>query len=89
MELDKIEIDANQEIVITLGNLGDIIKGLSHISAGMEKIEGKITNEESRDILLSLVATFVSVAKLFPKKQKNQIFADMKEMLGIDLLGKI
>lgn len=82
--MKKIEIDGSEEIVITVGNLLDIMDGLAKISKGMIKIEKKIDKKESREILIPMVATLCMIARLFPKDSRNEIFGELKKLTGFD-----
>lgn len=83
--MDKIEVDSSQEIIITVGDLLIMVDGLAHISSGISEITDKISEEEARNITIPMIATFASVVKLFPRKQKKQIFSELKKVIGVDL----
>lgn len=83
--MNKIKVDSNQEIIITVGDLLMMVDGLAHISSGISEITNKISEKEARNIAIPMIATFASVAKLFPRKQKKQIFSELKKVIGVDL----
>lgn len=65
--MEKLDIDLDQEIVITCGDLIEIIQGIGLISKDLSDIQSKITPEEDHKLLVKTMALFVVVAKLFPK----------------------
>ena len=82
--MDKIEVDPNQEIIITVGDLLTLIDGMAHLSKEISNVLDKITENEARKITVPMIATFVCISDLFPREQKKQIFAGLKDIVGID-----
>lgn len=85
--MEKAHIDLDQEIVITCGDLIEIIQGIGLISEDLNDIQSKITSEENHKLLVKTMALFVAVARLFPEMQKKEIFELLKEEIGVDLIG--
>ena len=87
--MDKLNINPNEEIIITLGNLLDLIDGLAIMSKDMMKIQDKIEPEENQQLLIEAIAIFVAIARLFPSEQKKTIFELLKDEVGIDLTASV
>ena len=83
--MDKLDINPDQEIIITLGDLINLFEGVSLISQDMEKVQNKLTEEENRGLLVKLMAMFVALARLFPKEQKKRLFELLRDQVGVDL----
>ena len=83
--MEKINIDPDTELVVTVHNLLNIIEGLSKISNSLEKISDKIPEKDGKELMLSVIATFVCIIQMFPDKERNGILELMNRDLGIDL----
>lgn len=83
--MEKVNIDLDQEIVITCRNLTDLFEGLGLISKDLNDIQSKITPEENHKLLVKTMALFVAIARLFPQTQKKEIFELLKQEVGVDL----
>lgn len=83
--MKNTNFDPNKETIITVDNLLNVIEGMSKICEIMTKIEGKISEKESKDLMLALVATFICVAQMFPREEQEMIIDMMDKDLGINL----
>lgn len=83
--MEKVNIDLDQEIVITCGDLVNLIEGLALISEDLSDVQSKMTSKENHKLLVKTMALFVAVARLFPKMQKKEIFELLKREVGVDL----
>ena len=83
--MEKIDIDPDTELVVTVHNLLNVIEGLSKISKSMEKMVDKMPEKDSKELMLAVIATFVCVVQMFPDKERSGILELMNRDLGIDL----
>lgn len=85
MKKTKYDLDGSQEVVITVEHIVDIISGIAEMSKLLEEEVDNMEPEKRKKYMVTLVALFTVVARLFPSKERKMIFEDLKEVVGVDL----
>ena len=83
--MEKFNLNQDQEIIVTVSNLTDIISCLALLTGEMAIYQGKLSPEENARLAGIVMGTFVQIAKLFPQKDKQEIFKELKSQFGLDV----
>ena len=85
MKTQNYNFDTNEEVIVTVGQIVDIVEGIAELSKLIEKPITEMPAEQQRKATITLLALFTVVARLFPSKQRKMIFEDLKTVVGVDL----
>ena len=79
----KVQIDPEEEFVIRCADLLSLMQEWAELNDFSKKIQKKLSEEENREVMLISIAMFVCIAKMLPRKQRNQILEMVEEDLGV------
>lgn len=82
--IHDIKFDSTREIVITEGHLMNAMAGLVSIGIEVGGISDKINEKDFRNLMIPIIETFVTLADLYPKETRKQIFKALGTACGID-----
>lgn len=82
--MGKIDFNPDEEIVITEGGLLMIVEGIAEMGVNLGKVSEKLDEQDFKNLMIPLLATFVATARLFPPKNRKQIFAELEKVGGFN-----
>lgn len=74
-----------QEIIIQKDKLWDLIHGIGEIDAGINKIQHKLKDSEAKEIMVPLLATLITIVRMFPLSERNRMIKIIEQALDIEL----
>ena len=82
--MGKISVDADQEMIVTVGDLLFLLDRTANLSNIALRIMDKLDEKDNADLMEVLVDLFMGTAKLLPRDVREQIFAEVGPVLGVD-----